>query len=103
MLFLKVGSKNLVAPLIFRNAPPKEQVGKASPEGELEVHDRKLASGSRMSKRGFSMRPDSESSTRKGQKKKPGSRMGASPQQSTLSTMHEDTAQELKEESDIVK
>ncbi len=85
----------------FRNAPLKEVVGKASPEGELEVHDKKPVSGSRVSKRGSSMRPDSESSGRKGQKKKSSSRAGASPQQSTLSTMHEDTPPESKEDEAI--
>ena len=86
--------------LLFRNAPPKEIVGKSSPDVELEVQsEKKPTSGSRVSKRGSSMRPESESSGRKGQKKKPGSRMGTSPQQSTLSTMHEDPPEQKEEEA----
>jgi hypothetical protein len=84
----------------YSNGVTKETAAKASPDVEVEV--KKPPSASRGSKRVSTMRPDTGEGNRKfSQKKKPGSRAGAtaSPQAatSTLPSMPEAEDKELSE------
>ena len=91
---------------LHSNGPPKEPIMKAPTELELEVVHEKKPPSARGGKRGSNQRPDTGEGNRKpGQKKKPGSRAGASPQAaatSTLATMPEDVMED-KEPNELAK